>query len=462
VLSISSASATINWITDEGATSQVEYGTTTAYGSNSVLNSTLVTSHSRTLSGLAPVTTYHYRVKSSDAAGNLATSADNTFTTSPPPDTTPPVISGINSSNIASDGASVIWSTNEGATSQVEYGPTSAYGLSSTLDSTLKTSHQVNLSGLTSSTTYHFRIRTMDALGNLSLSNDQTFTTLPLPDQSPPVISNIGTAFLSNSAILINWVTDESATSQIEYGKTTTYANTTPLNATLVLNHSLTLIGLTPDATYHFRIKSLDAAGNLSVSVDQIFQMPKATDQIPPAQIKTFSAIGKNQEILLTWISPSDADYVGTRIVFNTSGGFPGNVNDGSLLGDFTGGPNEVQEITHTNLQNGTTYFYSAFPYDGQGNYQTTPKTAQAVPLGDTGGSNTPPPNVSSQSGGSAISDVGNAVGGCGLVKGARNTHRQKIDLAMFVVPFLIGFKLLLKKWDSGHNFYPTLFRGLG
>ena len=35
-------------------------------------------------------TLYHYRVKSRDAAGNLATSADFTFTTSPPPDTAAP------------------------------------------------------------------------------------------------------------------------------------------------------------------------------------------------------------------------------------------------------------------------------------------------------------------------------------------------------------------------------------
>jgi hypothetical protein len=37
--------------------------------------------HSEVLSGLASSTLYHYRVKSKDAAGNLATSADFTFTT---------------------------------------------------------------------------------------------------------------------------------------------------------------------------------------------------------------------------------------------------------------------------------------------------------------------------------------------------------------------------------------------
>ena len=41
----------------------------------------MVTSHSASLSGLAANTLYHYRVKSRDAAGNLATSGDFTFTT---------------------------------------------------------------------------------------------------------------------------------------------------------------------------------------------------------------------------------------------------------------------------------------------------------------------------------------------------------------------------------------------
>ena len=66
----------------------------------------MVTSHSASLSGLAANTLYHYRVKSRDAAGNLATSGDFTFTTAAAPDTTAPVISGVGSSGITSSGAS--------------------------------------------------------------------------------------------------------------------------------------------------------------------------------------------------------------------------------------------------------------------------------------------------------------------------------------------------------------------
>jgi len=77
----SPSSATISWNTNQAATSQVDYGPTSAYGSSTALNSTLVASHSIALSSLTPSTTYHYRVRSSDSAGNLATLADFTVIT---------------------------------------------------------------------------------------------------------------------------------------------------------------------------------------------------------------------------------------------------------------------------------------------------------------------------------------------------------------------------------------------
>ena len=82
---ITQNSATIIWTTNEPADTQVEYGLTASYGSATVLNPTLSTGHSQPLTGLAIGTIYHYRVKSKDAAGNLATSADLTFTTSSAP-----------------------------------------------------------------------------------------------------------------------------------------------------------------------------------------------------------------------------------------------------------------------------------------------------------------------------------------------------------------------------------------
>jgi hypothetical protein len=74
-------SATITWTTDIPADSQVEYGTSTAYGTFSALNGSLVTSHSVTLSGLSRGLTYHYRVYSRNSLGELSVSGDVTLTT---------------------------------------------------------------------------------------------------------------------------------------------------------------------------------------------------------------------------------------------------------------------------------------------------------------------------------------------------------------------------------------------
>jgi len=78
--STSETSATVIWTTDELSASQVEYGTSVSYG-QTIQHSTLQTSHSVTLNGLVQDTAYHFRVVSSDGAGNEATSADDTFTT---------------------------------------------------------------------------------------------------------------------------------------------------------------------------------------------------------------------------------------------------------------------------------------------------------------------------------------------------------------------------------------------
>ena len=80
---ITRTAATITWTTNEPANARVDYGLTTAYGSQSALRASLLTTHTRNLSGLTRNTTYHYRARSTDASANLGLSGDFTFTTNP-------------------------------------------------------------------------------------------------------------------------------------------------------------------------------------------------------------------------------------------------------------------------------------------------------------------------------------------------------------------------------------------
>jgi purple acid phosphatase-like protein len=183
---ITASAAAINWTTNEVADSQVEYGTTTAYGSSTTLNTSLVTSHSEALSGLVASSLYHYRVKSRDAAGNLATSGDLTFTTSSTRDITPPTISAVTSSNVTTNSATITWNTDENSDSQVEYGPSTSYGSVSNLFPTLAKTHSLNLTSLNAGQTYYYRVKSKDAAGNLATSSANTFATANVADITPP------------------------------------------------------------------------------------------------------------------------------------------------------------------------------------------------------------------------------------------------------------------------------------
>jgi hypothetical protein len=63
--------ATVSWTTDEPASSRVDYGRTTALGSQ-VTDAARVTDHRLEITGLVPDADYFFRVSSTDAAGNSA------------------------------------------------------------------------------------------------------------------------------------------------------------------------------------------------------------------------------------------------------------------------------------------------------------------------------------------------------------------------------------------------------
>src|SRR5690242_18347829 len=67
---VTTSGATISWTTSAAANSQVEFGTSASYGQTTAVDSTMVSSHSVALSGLAASTQYHYRVKSTDGSGD--------------------------------------------------------------------------------------------------------------------------------------------------------------------------------------------------------------------------------------------------------------------------------------------------------------------------------------------------------------------------------------------------------
>ena len=82
VSSISTSSAVVKWTTSSPATTQLAFGTVGSAMQSTTLNSTLVSSHSVTLSSLQAGTTYNFAAISTDSSGNKSTSPTSTFATS--------------------------------------------------------------------------------------------------------------------------------------------------------------------------------------------------------------------------------------------------------------------------------------------------------------------------------------------------------------------------------------------
>ncbi|MES2216487.1 MAG: LamG-like jellyroll fold domain-containing protein, partial [Patescibacteria group bacterium] len=169
---------TLQVTTDKASTCRYSPTANVAYASMSnTLGGTAVTTHAGTITGLQNNTSYTFYIRCQVTSLNPTTS-DYSVSFTVGQDTTAPVISAIGTSNIQQTSATINWATNETATSKVDYGTTNTYGFSTTLDSSLTTSHAQALTGLSANTTYHYRVRSKDASNNESISTpDQTFTT---------------------------------------------------------------------------------------------------------------------------------------------------------------------------------------------------------------------------------------------------------------------------------------------
>ena len=294
---ITLTTATVKWVTDEPATSIVEYGRTTAYGLTQSMPDRYLTDHSVDLNGLKGGTTYHYRVISGDWAGNSITSKDFVLTTITDQDTVPPQFtSSPTVTSFTHDSFTIEWATNENSDSQVQFGTTSQWwGNYPSHQSAvgLVAHHRVTVTGLTGETAYFFRVGSTDSSGNgPTVSKELTIKTKKEPDSTAPqVVSPPTVISKTDTTATIAWDTDEPGNSEIQYGTDSNvlwdaYASRKN-DANLVSHHVVTLTNLTPNKAYFFRAGSTDSSGNGPTTNSQ--------DNNPTAELK-FSTAANSDE----------------------------------------------------------------------------------------------------------------------------------------------------------------------
>ncbi|MBM4249663.1 MAG: hypothetical protein FJ149_09590 [Euryarchaeota archaeon] len=359
VFGITDRVAVVTWETDEPADGAVEFGTDASYGSKAA-HVGMGALHEVTLLNLVPRTTYHFRVLSGDASGNgPGASEDFSFTTLAEPDTTAPRISNPRVVAVTRTGATVLWETDEIADGFVEYGTTTAYGLSSSA-SEYSLSHSLPLNGLSPDTLYHLRVRSADPSGNLGIGPDVTFRTLKTPagqDLVPPVISALQVTGVTNRLAIVIWTTDEPANAEVEYGTTTAFGLRAS-DPAYTYYHSITIDNLQPSTDYVLRVRSFDIPGNGPTVSAEVRFTTKATPDTTAPRITavTFSNL-TNTSVLVTWTTDEPSD---SLVEYGTSVFYDRNQTSRLFVLEHA--------ILVTGLEPGTTYHFRVRSTDPSGN----------------------------------------------------------------------------------------------
>ncbi len=188
---VSSSQINTSWTasTDSGGSGLAGYKIERCTGSGCTsfaqIATTTTTSYSNT--GLTANTTYQYRVRAYDHAGNNSGYSNTVSATTPaPPDTTPPTVPGsLSASAVSSSQINSSWtaSTDSGGSGlagyKIERCTGRRWSCTSFAQIATTTTTSFSNTGLTANTTYQYRVRAYDNAGNNSGYSNKVSATTP-------------------------------------------------------------------------------------------------------------------------------------------------------------------------------------------------------------------------------------------------------------------------------------------
>ena len=276
-------------------------------------------------------------------------------------DTAPPIIvSGPFFKSITANSAVVEWQTNEPTTGSVTTGNISA------ASTVLATTHSVQLTGLSPSTSYTITVSATDASGNGPTTKTATFVTAAAPDVTPPVIV-LGPTITarSHNSLVVEWTTNEPAKGQVLYGTGLASAISTPMEAGYTLLHRAELTGLESKTPYQVRVTASDAAGNGPTTSRPVngLTLPSPDTKAPVITNGPLITSIQDKSATVTWVT----DEPSVSGVSWNDGTAYGVLTDPKLL------TAHAQQIT--GLLPNTTYYLTVSSTDALGNGPTLSKT---------------------------------------------------------------------------------------
>jgi hypothetical protein len=157
-------------------------------------------------------------------------------------------------------------------------------------------------------------------------------TTTPTPSATASMVSSYN---VTATGAVILWTTSTAGTSEVQYGTTTSYGSSTPLDPIVSTDHTLPLFGLQSGTTYDYRTVTTTSSGQAITSGNMTFttlsQAPAGQPALPEVEVNTAMptvsgsvinvSAGANLQTVFNSVQPGDTIVLQAGATYNAPAG---------------------------------------------------------------------------------------------------------------------------------------------
>jgi fibronectin type 3 domain-containing protein len=317
--------------------------------------------------GLAPSTTYYYRVASSNTDGQSGYSNVDSATTDAAPPTPPVAPSNLDGSATSSTSVDLFWTDQSDNESRFDiYQAISPAGSFTLAQSVSANVISASVGGLVPNTTYAFKVVAVNSAGPSLDSNIHEITTPPEPIDipNPPSALTVGNA--THNSLTLNWSDNsDNETGFRIYRATSQNGTYTQIASTSATSYTNT--GLSSEATYWYKVSAYNDAGESAQTAPESGTTESAPITLPNAPTGLSVGGATDSSLTLSWTDNSNNE-TGFRIY-----------RSGSQSGTYTQiATTSATSYTNAGLSSETTYWYKVSAYNDAG------ESAQTAPASGT------------------------------------------------------------------------------
>ncbi|MBW2997110.1 fibronectin type III domain-containing protein, partial [Candidatus Woesearchaeota archaeon] len=214
--------------------------------------------------------------------------------------------------DVTDNSATIQWSTDEESTGKVRYGITDTGEFKSS--STPGTEHSIEITGISSETTFRFFIEAENDTATVRLPEEEdyfTFTTEPPRDRTPPhAVKNLAAPTVTRDMISLSWAPDDRDEDIDHY----VVARDGEIISDTVPQPSFTNSGLNFSTEYIYVVSAVDTSGNTGPGMT--LKVTTRSESYQPVFISNFKADVLGTNIYLTWGTNIESH---TRVRYSTN-----------------------------------------------------------------------------------------------------------------------------------------------